>query len=281
MEKPVITIENLTSVYSGGVEALSKINLTISQNEFVGIIGQNGAGKSTLLKNIIGLLKPTEGTVLVLGNDTREISVSELASKVGFVLQNPDLQLFAQTIREEVEFGPKNAGIEGVELDERVNNALATVGLEKQKEDFPLALSKGQRAKVVIASVLAMKPEVIILDEPTCGQDHFGCLQIMDIARMLHEEGKTIIVVTHNMALISEYAKRLLVFRKGTLFMDGTVEEVFSKPEELIKTHIKPPHVVRIGLSLKEELRHEAPVLTEEELGDLIIDRAGLKVERL
>jgi energy-coupling factor transport system ATP-binding protein len=278
MGKTVVLVENLNSIYPSGVHALTNINLSIQENEFLGIIGQNGAGKSTLLKNIIGLLKPSSGRVVVLDSDTREIAVSELSTKVGFVLQNPDLQLFAQTIREEVEFGPKNIGVEGEELNARVEKALSIVGLQDHKEEFPLALSKGERAKVVIASVLVMEPDVIILDEPTCGQDHYGCIQIMDIAKKLHEDGKTIIVVTHNMALIADYAKRIVVFKEGSLFMDGTVSEVFSRPEDLIKTQIKPPHIVRVGLALKVELEHEEPILNETQMGDIILGRIGEKL---
>jgi len=273
MGKSVVSIENLDSTYPGGVQALKNINLSIQENEFVGIIGQNGAGKSTLLKNIIGLLKPSSGRVVVLGSDTRNISVSELSAKVGFVLQNPDLQLFAQTVGEEVEFGPRNIGIVGDELNTRVNRALSIVGLQDLKDEFPLALSKGERAKVVIASVLVMEPEVIILDEPTCGQDHYGCIQIMEIAKNLHDAGKTIIVVTHNMSLIADYAKRIVVFKQGGLFMDGTVSEVFSRPEELIKTHIKPPHIVRLGLALKDELEYEKLILNEKQMGDIILNQ--------
>lgn len=279
MAETVISIEKLYYTYPGGFQALTDININIQRNEFIGIIGQNGAGKSTLLKNIIGLLHPSSGRVVVLGTDTKDITVSELSAKVGFVFQNPDLQLFAQTIQEEVEFGPKNIGVEGEELADRVKDALSVVGLEKKYEDFPLALSKGERAKVVIASVLAMEPEIIILDEPTCGQDYHGCLQIMDIARDLHKAGKTIIVVTHNMALIAQYAERLIVFRNGTLFMDGTVSDIFTHPDELIKTNIKPPHIVRMGLGLQKELEYTGAILNEKQMGDVLIERIARKVK--
>ncbi len=273
MSEPVILVENLSFTYAGGFQALKDINIRIEENEFVGIIGQNGAGKSTLLKNIIGLLKPTEGRVVIVGNDTRDIPVSKLSIRVGFVLQNPDLQLFADTIREEVAFGPLNMGIKGKELDERVDSALETVGLEDNKKDFPLALSKGERAKIVIASVLAMDPEIIILDEPTCGQDYHGCHQIMAIARNLREAGKTIVVVTHHMSLIAGYAERLIVFRDGGIFMDDKVGNVFSRPDELINTHIKPPHITRMGLMLKDTLDIDETILSESRLGDIVLSR--------
>ncbi len=270
-----ISIEHLSCTHSSGVEALRDISLHFERNRFVGIIGQNGAGKSTLLQHMIGLLKPRVGSVKVLGTDTRDISVSELATRVGFVFQNPDLQLFASTVREEVGFGPKNLGIYGEEQDERVYAALSKVGLEHHLETFPLTLSKGDRAKVVIASVLAMNPEIIILDEPTSGQDHKGNIQIMNIARNLLEEGKTVIVVTHNMGLIARYAERIIVMKHGSVHMDGPVREIFSRPEELLETHIKPPHITRLGYSLRDCLGTNSTYLEVEELGNAIIRKSS------
>jgi energy-coupling factor transport system ATP-binding protein len=267
----VLSIEGLSCTYEGGVEALTGIDMEIYRNQFVGIIGQNGAGKSTLLAHMIGLMKPKQGKVSVLGTDTRKVTVSELALKVGFVLQNPDLQLFASTVREEVSFGLTNMGISGDEQEQRVLTALEKVGLESKLDHFPLTLSKGDRSKVVIASVLAMDPQIIILDEPTCGQDHKGNTQIMNIAVKLQEEGKTIIVVTHNMGLIVRYAQRIIVMKQGRLFMDGTVREVFSHPEKLLETQIKPPHITRLGSSLRDCLNTDKTYLAVEELGrDLV-----------
>ena len=270
----VIEIKNLSCTYQGGVEAVKNINLTINKNQFVGIIGQNGAGKSTLLKHMIGLLKPAAdcpGEVRVLGMDTRKLNVSKMAMRVGFVLQNPDLQLFAQTVEEEVGFGPANMGISGDESKTRVLEALEKVGLQAQLETYPLTLSKGDRSKVVIASVLAMDPEIIILDEPTCGQDHRGNSQIMEIAKGLQQEGKTIIVVTHNMGLIAAYAERIIVLKHGEIFMDGSVREVFSRPEKLLETHIKPPHITRLGQRLADCFHGNSTFLSVEELGEAVI----------
>lgn len=271
-----IKIDNLDYFYEGEVQALKEINLEINKNEFIGIIGQNGAGKSTLLKNIIGLLKPSEGSVVVMGNDTCDSYVCDISTKVGFVLQNPDLQLFAQTVKEEVDFGPKNLGYEGEELENTVNRALKQVGMEDRKEDFPPALSRGERAKVVIASVLAMEPSIIIFDEPTRGQDYEGERQIMDIAAGLHNKGKTVIVVTHDMQLIAEYANRLIVLKKGELFMDGPLRNVFSEPEKLLETHIKPPPIVQIAQQLEQEVENfelEGKTLSVEELGEQILSK--------
>ncbi len=277
--EPVISIDHLSCTYAGGVEALRDISLSFERSQFVGIIGQNGAGKSTLLQHLTGLQKPRIGSVKVLGTDTREITVSGLASRVGFVLQNPDLQLFASTVREEVGFGPKNLGIIGGELEERVQAALSMVGLEHHLETFPLTLSKGDRAKVVIASVLAMNPEIIILDEPTSGQDHKGSSRIMDLARSLNEAGKTIIVVTHNMDLIARYAERIIVMKHGRVHMDGPVRDVFSRPRELLETHIKPPHITRLGYALRDCLGTQSTYLKAEELGDAVIRKFSGRAE--
>jgi energy-coupling factor transport system ATP-binding protein len=271
----VISIDHLSCTYSGGVKALRDISLRFDRGRFTGIIGQNGAGKSTLLQHMIGLLKPGTGSVKVLGTDTRDITVSGLAARVGFVLQNPDLQLFASSVKEEVGFGPKNLGMDREERDERIHRALKKVGLEQHLETFPLTLSKGDRAKVVIASVLAMDPEIIILDEPTSGQDHKGNIQIMNIARNLQEEGKTIIVVTHNMGLIARYAERIIVMSHGSVHMDGPVRDVFSRPKELLEAHMKPPHITRLGYGLRDCLGADFTCLKVEELGNAIILKAS------
>ncbi len=264
-------MEELNSVYPNGTQALKNINLRIQENEFIGIIGQNGAGKSTLLKHMTGLLKPASGKVMILGSDTEQTKVSQISAHVGLVLQNPDLQLFAQTVREELEFGLKNMNIKGQEMKRRVQKALSLTGMEDKKEAFPPALSRGDRARVVLASVLAMEPEIIILDEPTRGQDYRGCRQIMNIVKTLHSSGKTIIMVSHDMPLIAKYSKRILVLKKGELLMEGPPKKVFSHPDILLKTHIKPPHITRLGFSLQEELQHKEPIFEETEMGELIL----------
>ncbi len=272
MKKKVIVIENLTSGYSSGSpQTLKGINLSIEENEFVGIIGQNGAGKSTLLKHIMGVLKPVSGKVTILDSDTKNIKVSQLSAKVGFVLQNPDLQLFAQSIRREIEFGLQNVGLSRKEMEDRLEHVLAITGLKGREEEFPLALSRGERSKVVIAAVLAMNPEIIILDEPTRGQDCNGRRQIMAIIKDLHHRGKTIIMVSHDMSLVAEYAKRIIVLKKGELLMDGRPSEVFSRPDLLIKSHIKPPHITSLGFALHKELGYTAPVFREEQMRDLVL----------
>jgi energy-coupling factor transporter ATP-binding protein EcfA2 len=162
------------------------VSFEIYKGDFVAIIGQNGSGKTTVLKNLLGLLRPTTGKVNVAGLDTKTAAVSDMAKHVGFVLQNPDQQLFADTVQEEVAYGPRNLKLDKDIIEQRVAEALKVVGMEDKREEFPPALSKGDRAKVVIASALALDPEIIVLDEPTTGQDYKGCHQIMQIAEALN-----------------------------------------------------------------------------------------------
>ena len=274
MDDIAIAVEDLKYVYQPhGVEALAGISFRIPRGEFVGIIGQNGAGKTTLLKNILGLLKPTSGRVLVNGIDTRDVTVAEQATRVGFVLQNPDQQLFAQTVMEEVAFGPRNLGLSEGEIDERVEEAISLTELDDSRDRFPPALAKGDRAKVVIASVLAMRPEILILDEPTTGQDYKGCHRIMQIARRLHREGRTVVVVTHHMALIAEYTERTIALCQGEILQDDTTAAVFSRPAVLLRTQVAPPQIAQLAQALPPELGLPASALTVSQLGDPILQR--------
>ena len=269
-----IDIQNISFSYPNGFNALRNINLSIKKGEFVGIIGQNGAGKSTLLKNLTGLLKPTQGKILIAGTDTREISVGRLATKIGFVLQNPDRQLFADTVEEEIAFGPQNLGLSEEEVQNRVEMALEKAGITKYRKSYPPSLAAGERAKVIIASVIAMKPDIIILDEPTTGQDNKGCFQIMDIAKEFNEAGHTVVVVTHHMALVAEYATRTIVFCKGEVLMDASTEDVFGQPERIKESYITPPQISQIGNEMREELGiKKSTVLRVEELSNYIAHR--------
>ncbi len=280
MQEPVIKIENLDYYYHGHAKALENINISIYKNEIVGIVGQNGAGKTTLLKNLLGLLKPTQGRVLIDGIDTKKLSVGELAVRQGFVLQNPDRQLFTDTVYKEVAFGPGNLGLPEREISIRVEEAIEAVGIAKFSHVFPLSLSKGDRAKVVIASVLAMKPNIIILDEPTTGQDYLGCMQIMQIVRKLHEQGHTILIVTHNISLIAEYTTRTIVLSNGKVFLDGPTRDVLSQTDKLKETYIVPPQITQLAQRLCEKLDISPKVLSVEELGEEIIAKLNSHKER-
>lgn len=274
MSTPAIRTQDLTFAYNAGrAPALLGLNLTVQRGEFLGIIGENGAGKTTLLKNLVGLLRPTAGKVWIEGQDAGRLAVSELATRIGFVLQNPDQQLFAQTVEEEIAFGPRNLGLDRDVIRARTDRAIAATGLDAVRDEFPPALPKGERAKVVIASVLAMQPRILILDEPTTGQDYKGCHQIMGIARQLHGEGHTVLVVTHDMSLIAEYTARTLVLHGGRVLLDGPTAEVLAQPEILGRTHVLPPQITQLSQALPPRLALPPTALTVQELGQHILEK--------
>jgi energy-coupling factor transport system ATP-binding protein len=214
------------------------------------VLGQNGSGKTTLVKHFNGLLKPTEGTVRVGEDETREQGLRKLGQSVGYVFQNPDHQIFSDTVSDEVAFGPKIRGMEEDEIEERVEEALAAVGLEGRGDEDPFGLTKGERQRVAVASVLAVRPEVLILDEPTTGLDYAEQRSMMDLVKSLNEAGSTIIVVTHTMWVVAEYAHRVAVVRDGRISLQGTVREVFAEEDELHDAALRPPHIVSLGNAL-------------------------------
>jgi len=216
--KPVLTeaikITDFCYSYNETGVSIKNINLTVADNDFLAIAGKNGCGKTTLLKSITGLLRPASGNIFIRGKNTKELSVSDISKEVGFVMQNPDSQLFTDSVFKEVSFALKNARLPKVQIQKRVEDALLTVGLTEH-DAFPHALSRADRTKVVIASVLAMGSKILIFDEVDIGQDYKGCIHIMDTARELHSRGCTIIFVTHNMSLVCEYARRLIVMNRN------------------------------------------------------------------
>ena len=245
--KPVIQVRDLEHRYPNGVVALQGASLTIHRGEFVAVVGQNGSGKTTLVKHLNGLLMPTRGEVRVLGIPTAGQTVLQLGRTVGYVFQNPDHQIFAETVAEEVAFGPRNHGVPPGEVEVRVEEALAAVGLQGREAEDPFALTKGERQRVAVASILATRPQVIILDEPTTGLDYMEQRRMMELVRHLNEMGHTIICVTHTMWVVAEYAHRTVVVKEGRIWMDGPTRSVMAREAELIAASLKPPQVVRIS----------------------------------
>jgi len=248
--EPIIKVRDLWHQYKGGVVALRNINLDIYPGEFVAIVGQNGSGKTTLVKHFNGLLKPTKGFVIVNGLDTRPMHVSELSKYVGYIYQNPDDQLFAESVEDEIAFGPRNLGWDEEEVRKSVEEVIKRLHLEHLRKDHPLSLGLGDRHRVAVASVLAMKPDVVILDEPTTGQDFRGSREIVDLINGLQKEGKTVIMITHDMFLVADYAERVIVLSKGQILLDGTPAEIFSRPDILEQTYLSPPQITKLAQKL-------------------------------
>ena len=243
----IIQVRNLWYQYRDDIVALKGVDLDIEAGEFVAVIGQNGSGKTTLVRHFNGLLKPASGKVLVGGQDTRKVDVGALARTVGFVFQNPDHQIFCATTREEVAFGPRNLGLEGEELDGRVEEALHRFGLVELADSPPAVLGFGMRRKISVASVYAMRPRVFVLDEPTTGLDWRNSMSLMDTVRSMHEDGHTIILVTHDMKLVCEFAQRSLVLRDGGILAYDDTREIFKRSEILKETGIEPPQIAELS----------------------------------
>jgi energy-coupling factor transporter ATP-binding protein EcfA2 len=258
--EPVIQVDGLTHRYPNGVVALEGVDLTVRRGEFLAVLGQNGSGKTTLVKHFNGLLEPTEGKVVVGEDETTERGLRHLGQSVGYVFQNPDHQIFSDTVFDEVAFGPKIRHMEEAEIKERVEEALSAVGMEGRGGEDPFGLTKGERQRVAVASVLAVRPGVLILDEPTTGLDYAEQRSMMDLVKSLNEAGSTIIVVTHTMWVVAEYAHRVVVVRDGKVTLQGTVREVFVEGDELRDAGLRPPHIVSFGSALGY------PVLSVEEM---------------
>ena len=243
----MIELENVSYRYPGGVRGVSRINASIREGEFVAILGQNGSGKSTLSKLCNGLLHPTEGRVRVGQRDTQHTSLKELASMVGYVFQNPDHQIFAETVWKEVAFGARNVGCSSEECRQRVQEALAVVGLTDAAESDPFSLTKGERQRVAVASVLAARPRVLIFDEPTTGLDAEESQRMLSMIRQFHENGHTILIITHAMGMAAENAQRVLVMNSGEICGDGPLRTVFANPESVTSAGLALPVITQLS----------------------------------
>ena len=252
--EPILKCEDVTHVYSrGNVTALKNLNLEIHPKEIVGVIGQNGSGKTTMVKHFNGLLKPTEGKVLVAGRDTGPQRVQELAATVGYVYQNPNHQLFARTVTDELEFGPRNLGLDEDEIADRREEAIEFFGLEELRDLHPYRIGFPLRKLVGMASIYSMRPDVFILDEPTTGQDNITTQRVYKLIHQLRERGHTVICVAHDMILLAEVVDRLLVMRDAELIADGTPKEVFAMEEVMLSTHLTPPQITQLSLRLRQD----------------------------
>jgi energy-coupling factor transport system ATP-binding protein len=246
-----IVVQDLWYSYGGEVTALRGIDLEIEDGDYVAVIGQNGSGKTTLVKHFNGLLKPTRGRVLVRGNnglqDTASLTVGQLARAVGYVFQNPDHQIFCDTTREELAFGPRNLGLPETEVRRRVDEALVHFDLEEYADRPPAVLGYGLRRKIGVAAVYAMRPRIFILDEPTTGLDWRSTMELMELIGEMHHRGHTILLVTHDMKLVTAFSQKSLVLRDGQVLAYDETRAVFKHSEILRDTQIEPPQITQLA----------------------------------
>jgi energy-coupling factor transport system ATP-binding protein len=264
--EPVISVRDVSYRYEGDTPpALDHVSLTIAAGEFVALVGQNGAGKTTLAKTFNGILMPTDGDVFVMGKETRAAGLDVLARIVGYVYQNPDHQIFSNTVRDEVAFGPRNLGLPPEEINKAVQQALELVGMQADADTYPFMLGRGQRQKLAVASVIAMGSPVLVVDEPTTGLDLQGALGIMQLLRQWNADGRTIIIITHDMNIVAEYARRTVVMAHGHILADGPTRGVLTQQAVLAQAFLKAPQVTRVAQSLDPRLGFPTDVLTVAE----------------
>ncbi len=258
-----IEIKDLCFTYPTGLEAISGISLTINAGEQIAIVGQNGAGKTTLVRHFNGLLQPTSGSVLIEDWDTKKQTVAKLASRVGYVFQNPDEQLFSRDVLTEVTFGPKNLGYAKEKIDHLVQRALSLTELNDQTETNPYDLSPTWRKMVALASIIAMDTPIVIFDEPTTGQDALNVARIANVIAELKNEGKTVITITHDIDFCAENFDRVIALSKGKILLDGPAHDVLGQDDMLAQTYVDPPQLTRLGkrLGLKETVRNQEEFL--------------------
>lgn len=246
-EPTAIQFENVSFGY-GKINTIRNISYHIEKGDFAAVIGTNGAGKSTLCRLSNGLLKPTGGRVLVNGQDTKAVKSSRLAKSIGFLFQNPDRQICQNTIRGEIRFGLECNLNDPAEIDQRCEETLQLFGLNGDHD--PFSMSRGERQRIAFASLIACKPEILIVDEPTTGLDYRECIQLMDKLKELNENGTTIIMVSHDMELVLDYAKRVLVVHDGELVGDGPTREIMSNESLLRTASVLPPQIPALALRL-------------------------------
>ena len=255
MNEAHLSIKNLSYTYPDGTHALTNVNMEILKGQKVAIMGPNGAGKSTLFSHFNGLTEPTSGYLELDGKKMEydKKTLLEIRQKVGIVFQDPNDQLFAPTVKEDVAFGPMNLGLSYEKVEERVDEALELVGMKKFKDKTPHHLSGGQQKRVAIAGIIAMRPEIMILDEPTAGLDPQGVDQVLTILNNLNKEGMTIVISSHDIEMVNGFAEKIFVIYEGEVLANGDRHEIFSDKELLRKAHLKAPITTEILYKLKEK----------------------------
>lgn len=282
--EPILQIEHLTHTYSAGTpfqrSAVDDMNLSMMDGEFLGIIGHTGSGKSTLIQHLNGLLKPTSGRILLQGKDiwADPKKIRDVRFQVGLVFQYPEYQLFEETVYKDIAFGPKNMGLDEADIDRRVRDAAAFVGLtEAMLDKSPFELSGGQKRRVAIAGVIAMEPKVLVLDEPTAGLDPRGRDDILARIQDYHRaKNASVVLVSHSMEEIARNVDRIVVLSDSHVFMEGTPRQVFARADELERVGLDIPQVTKVALALRRRgLPVDTAVYTVEALRDALLRKEG------
>ena len=265
----MLEVKNLKYSYNKDYQALKGVSLKVEKGEMVSLLGKNGAGKSTLFLHLNGIYEPDEGKVFIDGEELKydKKSLLKFIQKLGIVFQNPDDQIFAPTVEEDVAFGPLNLGLSMEEVQNRVEEALARVGMSGFEKKAPHHLSGGQKKRVAIAGILAMKPEIMVLDEPTAGLDPQGVTDLSKLLNELNNEGITILISTHEVDLVPNYANRVFVLVDGLLIGEGTPKEIFAQPEILEKANLKVPIVTELFQKLEKDgfdMENDYPLTIDE-----------------
>ena len=245
---PLLNLASVTHSYPDGPPVVRDITFTIREGEFVVLLGKNGSGKTTIAKHLSGLLVPTQGQVFFKGQELSRLPLVQIAQEVSYVFQNPDHQLFADTVEAEVAFGPRNIGVSAADVDARVDEALHAVGLNEVREHDPFLLGRGERQRLAVAALLALRPRVLILDEPTTGLDYREQQQMMELLRRLHRADRTIIIITHVPWVAVEYAERVLLMAEGQLLWDGSLRDLCARPDLCTQASFIPPDITQLGL---------------------------------
>ena len=285
-----IIIKELSHIYSPKspfeYAALKNVSIEIPDGQYVALIGHTGSGKSTLIQHLNGLMKPTEGSITVQGIDlcAKNVPLKELRRKVGLVFQYPEYQLFEETVEKDVAFGPKNMGLDKQEIKERVLEAIQLVGLDESVlEMSPFDLSGGQKRRVAIAGVISMRPEVLVLDEPIAGLDPMGRKEILALVAAYREKtGATVILVSHNMDDVADIAQRVIVMNKGSVALDGSPKEVFSKTEQMRSMGLDVPQTVLLADELRARgMDVPMDIITEKEMLEFLLDKGVAGCSRI
>ena len=250
MPEILLDMKNIMFAYNNGGQALSGVDFSIATGEFAAIVGRNGSGKTTLTRMAMSLIKPASGAIIFQGQDTANLTPADMARSIGYVFQNPDRQIFRDTVAKEVAYGPEQLGFSPEEINQSVAWALRVTGLTELAGSFPRLLSRGQKQKVAIASAIAMRPQMLILDEPTSGQDPWDALTLMELLTGLNQQGITILLVTHDMELIAKYVARVTVLDKGSKVFDGKPSELFDGNHDINAWGLLPPTAVALARQL-------------------------------